>query len=196
MLVSASRRNNLCTEVREGGTPSPARETHALPLTLCIAQLASPIIMKHRFVVPVLFCVLISFVVPQLQAQDEGSIKQAMSPEEFHKAGLDKLSDEELRNLDRWLRGDREKTAKKASAKTSKAKMDLIVSRVNGSFGGLSGGTVIELEDGTAWKQANVDDRFRGSPVDHPGAAVIRGVFGYKMRIEGVPEFYVDPVRR
>jgi len=152
--------------------------------------------MKHRFVIPLLFCVLISFVVPHLHAQDEGSIRQAMSPEEFHKAGLDKLSDEELRNLDRWLSGDREKTAKKASAKTSKAKMDLIVSRVNGSFGGLSGGTVIELEDGTAWKQANVDDRFRGSPVDHPGAAVIRGVFGYKMRIEGVPEFYVDPVRR
>jgi hypothetical protein len=74
--------------------------------------------------------------------------------------------------------------------------MDLIVSRVNGSFGGLGGATVIELEDGTAWKQANADDRFRGSPVDHPGAAVIRGVFGYKMRIEGVPEFYVDPARR
>ena len=152
--------------------------------------------MKHRFVVPALFCALVFFLVPHLHAQEEGSIKQAMSPEEFHKAGLDKLSDEELGNLDRWLSGDREKTAKKAAVRTSKAKMDLIVSRVNGSFGGLSGGTVIELEDGTAWKQANVDDRFRGSPVDHPGAAVIRGVFGYKMRIEGVPEFYVDPVRR
>ena len=46
--------------------------------------------------------------------------------------------------------------------------MDLIVSRVNGSFGGLGGATVIELEDGTEWKQANADDRFRGSPVDHP----------------------------
>ena len=152
--------------------------------------------MKHRFVVPALFCVLISFVTPQLRAQDEGSIKQAMSPEEFHKAGLDKLSDEELRNLDRWLKGDREKTAKKASTRASKAKMDLIVSRVNGSFGGLGGGTVIELEDGTAWKQANADDHFSGSPVDHPGAAVVHGIFGYKMRIEGVPEFYVDPVRR
>jgi len=54
----------------------------------------------------------------------------------------------------------------------------------------------VELEDGTKWKQANADDRFRGSPVDHPGAAVIRGVFGYKIRIEGVPEFYVDPVKR
>ena len=152
--------------------------------------------MKHRCLVPALFCAFVCFAVPQLHAQDAGSIKQAMSPEEFHKAGLDKLSDEELRNLDRWLRGDREKTAKTASAKTTKAKMDLIVSRVNGSFGGLGGATVIELEDGTAWKQANTDDRFRGSPVDHPGAAVLRGVFGYKMRIEGVPEFYVDPVKR
>jgi len=152
--------------------------------------------MKNSLVAPALFCALVFFGVPHLHAQDEGSIKQAMSPEEFHKAGLDKLSDDELRNLDRWLRGDREKTSKKAAARTSKSKMDLIVSRVNGSFGGLGGATVIELEDGTAWKQANSDDHFRGSPVDHPGAAVIHGVFGYKMRIEGVPEFYVDPVRR
>src|SRR5438874_11714389 len=150
--------------------------------------------MKTSFVAPALFCALVFFAVPHLHAQDEASIKQAMSPAEFHKAGLDKLSDEELGNLDRWLRGDREKTAKTAATKTSKAKMDLIVSRVNGSFGGLSGRTVIELEDGTAWKQANVDDRFRASPVDHPGAAVLHGILGYTIRVEGVPEFYVDPV--
>src|SRR2546423_5300395 len=152
--------------------------------------------MKYQIFVFASVSAFALFVCPALHAQDEEGIKQAMSPEEFHKAGLDKLTDEELRNLDRWLRGDREKTAKKASARTSKAKMDLIVSRVNGSFGGLGGATVIELEDGTAWKQANADDHFRGSPVDHPGAAGIRGVFGYKMRIEGVPEFYVDPVRK
>ena len=120
VLVSASRRNNLCREVRERGTPSPTRETRALPLTACIAQLASPIInMKCQIVVPALCWILVFFAAPQLQAQDEGSIRQAMSPEEFHKAGLDKLSDEELRNLDRWLKGDREKTAKKATTRAS-----------------------------------------------------------------------------
>src|SRR5256886_13353508 len=123
--------------------------------------------MKHPFVTPALFCALVFFAAPHLHAQGEGGIKQAMSPEEFHKAGLDKLSDEELRNLDRWLKGDREKTAKKATTRASKAKMDLIVSRVNGSFGGLGGGTVIQLEDGTAWHQANSDDHLSGSPVDH-----------------------------
>lgn len=129
-------------------------------------------------------------------AQEEAGIKQAMTPEEFHHAGLDKLTPDELNNLDRWLHGERERVAKKAKARAGREKMDLVVSRVDGSFNGLSGATIIRLEDGTAWKQANSDDHFRGSPVDHPGAAVVHGVFGYKMRIEGVPEFYVDPYRR
>ena len=73
--------------------------------------------------------------------------------------------------------------------------MDLLVSRVDGTFNGLMGRTVIRLEDGTVWKQANADDRYRAKVTDHPAAAVIHGVFGYKMRIEGTQEFYVDPVR-
>src|SRR5437588_12059790 len=161
----------------------------------CAQASLAAILMKPRLTLILSLCLISLFTAPGLRAQ-EGSIKESMSPEEFHRAGLDKLSDEELKNLDRWLQGDREKTAKKAAATTAKAKMDVIVSRVNGSFGGLSGRTVIQLDDGTAWKQANAEDRFRGSSVDHPGAAVVHGVFGYKMRIEGVPEFYVDPVRK
>ena len=152
--------------------------------------------MKHRILVFASLCALTLLVCPAIRAQDEESIKQAMSPEEFHKAGLDKLTDEELRNLDRWLKGDREKTAQKAAARTSRTKMDLVVSRVAGSFPGLVGNTVIHLEDGTAWRQANKYDHYGASPVDHPGAAVVRSAFGYKMRIEGVPEFYVNPVRQ
>jgi hypothetical protein len=74
--------------------------------------------------------------------------------------------------------------------------MDLLVSRVDGSFQGLTGRTVIRLEDGTAWRQANADDRFRSRVTDHPAVAVIHSVFGYKMRIEGTQEFYVDPIRK
>jgi len=152
--------------------------------------------MKYRILVYASLCALVPLVCPAIRAQDEGGIKQAMSPEEFHKAGLDKLTDEELRNLDRWLQGDREKTAQKAAARTSRTKMDLVVSRVAGSFPGLSGNTIIQLEDGTVWRQANKYDHFQGSPVDHPGAAVVHTGFGFKMRIEGVPEFYVNPVRK
>src|SRR5262249_4055811 len=152
--------------------------------------------MKHRIVIYASLCALVLLVCPAVPAQDEESIKQAMSPEEFHKAGLDKLSDEELRNLDRWLQGDREKTAKKVAARTSRTKMDLVVSRVAGGFPGLTGKTIIQLADGTVWRQANKYDHYGPSPVDNPGAAVVHTAMGYKMRVEGVPEFYVNPVRK
>jgi hypothetical protein len=151
------------------------------------------------------FCVMLACVVPARAAQPEmsGSIKEVMSPEEFKAAGLNKLSADELQKLDAWLQGYRQVTEqaaeKKATAKASAeshAKMDLLVSRVDGTFQGLTGRTIIRLEDGTAWKQANADDRYRAKVTDHPAAAVIHGVFGYKMRIEGTQEFYVDPVRK
>src|SRR5215470_15468385 len=147
------------------------------------------------------FCVMLASVEPARAAQPEisGSIKEMMSPEEFKAAGLNKLSPDELQKLDAWLQGYRQiteqKAEKKATARASRTKMDVIVSRVDGRFDGLTGRTIIRLEDGTVWKQANADDRFRAKNTDHPAAAVIHGVFGYKMQIEGMQPFYVDPVR-
>jgi hypothetical protein len=135
---------------------------------------------------------------PPIRAAREetsGSIQQMMTPEQFKAAGLNKLSSEELQKLDAWLQGYRDVAEKKAEARASRTKLDLLVSRVDGSFDGLTGRTVIRLEDGTVWKQANADDRFRPRVTDHPAAVVIHGVFGYKMQIEGTGEFYVDPVR-
>ena len=147
------------------------------------------------------FCLLMASVTLTGAAQPEmsGSIKELMSAEEFKAAGLNKLSPDELQKLDAWLQGYRQvteqKAEKKASARASRTKMDLIVSRVDGTFSGLTGRTIIRLEDGTVWKQANADDRFRAKNPDRPAAAVVHGVFGYKMQIEGTQAFYVDPVR-
>jgi len=149
-------------------------------------------------------CVIFGCTKPTGAAPEEtaGSIQQIMTPEEFRAAGLNKLSPDELQKLDAWLQGYRqvtEQTAeKKATARAAKvehAKMDLLVSRVDGTFNGLTGRTVIRLEDGTVWKQANADDRYRPKVTDHPAAVVIHGIFGYKMQVEGTQEFYVDPVR-
>ncbi len=118
-----------------------------------------------------------------------------MSPDEFRAAGLNKLSAQELQKLDAWLQGYRQVAEKKAATRAERTKLDLLVSRVDGSFNGLTGRTVIRLEDGTVWKQANAEDRFRPKVTDHPGAVVIHGIFGYKMRVEGTQDFYVDPVR-
>src|SRR6476661_3609746 len=157
---------------------------------------------------PKLACLLLGFCITLgcLERLDSappemsGSIKEMMSPAEFNAAGLSKLSADELQKLDAWLQGYRATTEqaaeKKATSRASRTKMDLIVSRVDGQFNGLTGRTIIRLEDGTVWKQANADDRYRARVTDHPAAAVIHGVFGYKMRIEGTQEFYVDPVRK
>src|SRR6476469_6446426 len=101
------------------------------------------------------FCLILAWFEPARSAQPEtsGSIKEMMSAEEFKAAGLNKLSADELQKLDAWMQGYRqvnEQTAeKKATARASRTKMDLIVSRVDGAFYGLTGRTIIRLEDGT-----------------------------------------------
>jgi hypothetical protein len=146
-------------------------------------------------------CLIFTCVAPVRAAREEtpGSIEQAMTSAEFKAAGLNKLSPEELQKLNAWLQGYREVTqqtaTKKATEVASRTKLDMLVSRVDGSFNGLTGRTVIRLEDGTVWKQANAEDRYRPRVTDRPAAVVIHGVFGYKMQVEGTQEFYVDPVR-
>ena len=142
-------------------------------------------------------CVIFGCAEPARAAQEEagGGIHEMMTPEEFKAAGLNKLSAEELQKLDAWLQGYRQVAEKKATARAERTKLDLLVSRVDGSFNGLTGRTVIRLEDGTVWKQANAGDRFHAQITDHPPVAVMHGVFGYKMRVVGTGEFYVDPVR-
>jgi hypothetical protein len=146
-------------------------------------------------------CTIFTCAAPVRAAREEmsGDIQEIMTPGEFKAAGLNKLSPEELQKLNAWLQGYREVTQKAATKKAtevaSRTKLDLLVSRVDGQFNGLTGRTVIRLEDGTVWKQANADDRYRPRVTDHPAAVVIHGIFGYKMQVEGTQEFYVDPVR-
>lgn len=108
---------------------------------------------------------------------------------------MNKLSSKELKNLNAWLQGDREKVAQKTAAKTKGTKLKLVVSRIDGPFDGLTGRTIIKLLDGTVWRQANQGDRYRGPGGENLGVAVTNaGLFGYKMRIEGTQEFYVDRI--
>ena len=157
----------------------------------------------HSLIVGALFTLAPAGTTRAAEEVLSGSIQKMMSPEEFKAAGLNKLSSEELAKLNAWLQGYREATEKVTEKKTEKRVAasqsffhhEPIVSRVDGSFAGLKGHTLIKLEDGTVWKQANLDDKAGPSPVDHPGAAVFWAGLGYKMRIEGVPEFYVNPVK-
>ena len=157
-------------------------------------------------------------------AKPARSLEETMRPEEFKAAGLDRLSEDELQHLDAYLQGYRESAKKKAAEQaqakaqeeikkanekaekaekateqanqSTRTKLDTLVSRVDGNIDGVKGHAVIRLEDGTVWKQANVDEHYRATITDHPAAVVLHTTFGYKMRIEGMGEFYVDPVVR
>jgi hypothetical protein len=128
-----------------------------------------------------------------------GAIQEAMTPEEFKAAGLDKLSSGELAKLNNWLNGYREKVEqkveKKAAEHEKRSSMQLIVSRYNGVWTGAVPGEIIELEDGSKWKLANKDQNY-GGHADHPAVAVYKaGIFGWKMRVSQIAEFYVNPVK-
>jgi hypothetical protein len=84
----------------------------------------------------------------------------------------------------------------KKDAASSRTKLDTLVSRVDGNIEGVKGHAIIRLEDGTVWKQTNPDDHYKATVTDRPTAVVMHTTFGYKMRIEGMPEFYVDPIVR
>lgn len=137
---------------------------------------------------------LLGFAQPA-QAQNEAAgIQQAMTPEEFKAAGLEKLSPNELAKLNAWLQGFRETAEKKGATRESKTKLQLVVSRIDGVWNGAVSGQIIRLEDGTAWKLANSGEHY-GGHADHPAVAIFKSLFGWKMRVSEIAEFYVLPVK-
>ncbi len=160
--------------------------------------------LSYRFL-PTLLVLVGSFVfslglVPALRAQGENvGIQNAMSPEQFKAAGLEKLTPAELAELNAWLQGYREEavaTVEKSAVRREKAaKLSLVVSRVDGTWNGIAPGEIIQLEDGSKWKLANKDEHYGGF-ADHPAVAVYKaGIFGWKMRVSRIAEFYVNQVK-
>jgi hypothetical protein len=145
---------------------------------------------------------LVSFGAAFAFARDEqapGAIQEEMTPEEFKAAGLDKLSSGELAQLNNWLNGYRQKVEQKIEKKSAEreklSKLQLIVSRYDGVWTGAVPGEIIQLEDGSKWKLANKDEHY-GGHADHPAIAVYKaGIFGWKMRVSRIAEFYVNPVK-
>lgn len=152
-------------------------------------------ILSRRIFIALAFISFSLGTIPFARAQDEAAgIQQAMTPEEFKAAGLDKLSGAELAKLNAWLQGYREQAEKKAAMRESRVRLQLVVSRIDGAWNGAAYGEIITLEDGTRWKLANKGDRF-GGQADRPAVAITKSIFGWKMRVSRIAEFYVEPVR-
>jgi hypothetical protein len=104
-------------------------------------------------------------LVPPAHAQPP--IERQMTPEQFKAAGLDKLSPQELANLNAWLNNTLEVETTKAATQakervetenrgfSSFGKSDPIAARISGEFRGFARGRSWTLDNGQVWEQVD-----------------------------------------
>lgn len=139
---------------------------------------------RLRHLLPLMLMLPLCCLAAHAQAVDAG-LQQRMSPAEFKAAGLDKLSPQELRNLDDWLRTHRKVTTKMVDASgepvfyASKAKRSKINAHIKGHFSGWNGANEYTLDNGQAWQQVHSDsDIVSCMTADNPAAKVKPSVMG------------------
>lgn len=129
-------------------------------------------IIMRKSIAP-LFVLALAFASAAATAAGFSSLEERMSQSEFHGAGLDKLSSEELKALDDWLRTHYATTTTYITPGGSpvfypkEGERETIEAHVNGHFSGWFGNSVFTLDNGQEWKQAESGGRTCGS-VDNP----------------------------
>jgi hypothetical protein len=104
-------------------------------------------------------------------------LQQRMSSAEFKAAGLDKLSPQELQNLDSWLRTHAKVTTKVVDSSgepvfyPTKKERQKIFAHIKGNFSGWSGNNQYTLDNGQVWKQIG-SDTVQCMTGDNPSAKV------------------------
>jgi hypothetical protein len=117
--------------------------------------------MRLARLLPLLFSA--AFIVPALSvaADQYVPLQQRMTPDEFKAAGLDKLSPQELQNLDGWLSGHGKVVTKvvdqsgKPVFYPTSEKSGPVQGHVQGAFAGFTGHTQLTLDNGQVWQQAD-----------------------------------------
>lgn len=116
------------------------------------------------------------------------SLQDAMTPEDFRKAGLQRLSSAELLFLNNWLgrAGGREPVqsfgAEQLDAEPRADDSErTLLTRVEGDFSGWNGRTVFKLSNGQVWQQ-RLPGRYRYNALD-PEVKLKRGRFGYYLEL-------------
>ena len=135
-------------------------------------------------------------IVPAAYAQPP--IEQQMTPEQFKAAGLDKLSPQELANLNAWLNNTLEvETTKAAELAKEKVetenrgffnfgKSDPIVDKMVGEFRGFGFGRSWTLENGQVWQQVD-DASLSGVKLSSPAVKITPSLVGnsWYLAVEG-----------
>lgn len=130
-------------------------------------------------------------------------VLDSMSVAQFRSAGLDKLSDAQLKALNAWFNqylqqqapacgaAQAAAAAPSAAAPTTAAASpasDSITAHIAGDFHGWSGNTRFTLDNGQVWEQTD-DAVVTVGRVTNPKVTISRGLFNsYYMSVEGVDD--------
>lgn len=138
------------------------------------------------------------------QSQTFSSLEERMTAKDFREAGLDKLSEAELKALNAWIERNvrladpavaaavAQGQAAPAAAPVSEsmvgfenARREEFSSSIPGTFKGWSGKTQFTLENGQVWQQVE-EDRFAAN-LESPRVTIKPGAFGaWRMHVEGI----------
>lgn len=123
------------------------------------------------------------------QSAGTASIKDRMSPEQFRAAGLHKLSEAELKQLDAWFNGEKVVTVEKVVERTveveKKEDFSDIHSNLIGEFRGWRGYTDFNLANGQVWMQAETGALYTNKLTDPKVRIVHSRLSGWKLQVEG-----------
>ena len=127
-----------------------------------------------------------------VHADDSSTIEERMSYKEFTGYGLDKLSPEQLRGLNEWMKAHGSAacapvatTASGPAAAPLPAKAQRTTSRLVGEFRGWQKGTVLVLANGQRWEVRD-DEPFVGVREDAPEVTVEPGLLnGWQLSVAG-----------
>ncbi len=139
-----------------------------------------------RFVLAGVFCVIFSLT-QRVGAAEFSSLEERMSQPEFHASGLDKLSAEELKNLNAWLRNHpiSGNNIDRTGFPAQDSNRDAITSRIDGAFSGWSGKTVFKLQNGQWWQQVE-SDQFAAGPMQNPEITIEPALLGsWLLKVKG-----------
>lgn len=128
-----------------------------------------------------------------LAADQYVPLQQRMSPTEFKAAGLDKLSADELKNLDDWLSGHGKVITKVVDSSgkpvfyPESGKRTVITAHLKGSFDGFGENMQYPLDNGQLWKQAG-SGSYTCPHADNPTVTIKPMMMGnWLMYVEGCP---------
>lgn len=139
----------------------------------------------YKGIVVTLSAAALSLVASVIQAAGFSSLEERMSQSEFHAAGLDKLSADELRALNDWLRTHNAVVTTVITTTPSgqpvfypdSSGRETIESHIDGKFSGWQGHTTLKLENGQEWTQAESGSATCGA-ADHPTVKIKPMVLG------------------